>query len=235
VTTEQSLTAAVLASPDDDLPRLVFADWYEENGDPERAEFVRLQCALARPHELTSDRLNELLIREKVLIQMHAGRWLDPLRQRGEPLFSRRTHAQFRRGFVEVVWMPAAWFLKKANGLFARCPVRELRLTQVTAEEWRQVLTGDHFTRLEALDLSERRLGNAAAGRFVRFAWPGRVSKLKRLRLRGCGIDDDGAETLAGIPETEFAPVELDLGLNPISEAGQRRLRYRYGEAVRFA
>lgn len=42
------LLAAILATPDDDVPRLVFADWIEERGDPNWAEFIRVQCALAR-------------------------------------------------------------------------------------------------------------------------------------------------------------------------------------------
>ncbi len=39
-----SFFAAVTANPTDDLPRLVFADWFEEQGEPARAEFIRLQC-----------------------------------------------------------------------------------------------------------------------------------------------------------------------------------------------
>lgn len=48
MTDEQLLLAAVLASPDDDTPRLAFADWLGENGQGERAEFIRVQCELAR-------------------------------------------------------------------------------------------------------------------------------------------------------------------------------------------
>jgi uncharacterized protein (TIGR02996 family) len=44
--TESALLQAVIASPDDDLPRLVLADWLEENGQPERAEFIRVQIDL---------------------------------------------------------------------------------------------------------------------------------------------------------------------------------------------
>ncbi|HEY1190616.1 MAG TPA: TIGR02996 domain-containing protein, partial [Gemmata sp.] len=40
-----ALMAAIAAHPDEDTPRLVFADWLDENGDPERAEFVRAQIA----------------------------------------------------------------------------------------------------------------------------------------------------------------------------------------------
>jgi uncharacterized protein (TIGR02996 family) len=36
------LLPAVLAAPDDDLPRLVYADALEEAGDVARAEFIRV-------------------------------------------------------------------------------------------------------------------------------------------------------------------------------------------------
>jgi uncharacterized protein (TIGR02996 family) len=43
----QSLYAAICASPRDDLPKLVFADWLEEHGnhvDRAHAELIRIQC-----------------------------------------------------------------------------------------------------------------------------------------------------------------------------------------------
>ena len=39
---------SIREAPDDDAPRLVYADWLEDNGDPQRAEFIRVQCELAR-------------------------------------------------------------------------------------------------------------------------------------------------------------------------------------------
>jgi uncharacterized protein (TIGR02996 family) len=55
---EQALYRAILDAPHDDTPRLVYADWLDENADrlPEplarwersRAEFIRLQCKLSR-------------------------------------------------------------------------------------------------------------------------------------------------------------------------------------------
>jgi uncharacterized protein (TIGR02996 family) len=32
---------AIIDAPEDDAPRLVYADWLEDNGQPERAEFIR--------------------------------------------------------------------------------------------------------------------------------------------------------------------------------------------------
>lgn len=46
-----ALRTAVCREPKEDTVRLAYADWLDENGDPERAEFVRLQVALyGRPY-----------------------------------------------------------------------------------------------------------------------------------------------------------------------------------------
>ena len=50
MTQRDALLRAVCENPDDDLPRLVFADWCEENGEPERADFIRTQIELRRPN-----------------------------------------------------------------------------------------------------------------------------------------------------------------------------------------
>ena len=47
-TDAEALLRAVCAAPGDDAPRLVFADYLDEHGEPERAEFVRIQCELTR-------------------------------------------------------------------------------------------------------------------------------------------------------------------------------------------
>jgi uncharacterized protein (TIGR02996 family) len=36
----------IRADPEDTIPRLIYADWLEENGDP-LAELIRVQCELA--------------------------------------------------------------------------------------------------------------------------------------------------------------------------------------------
>lgn len=45
-TDRAAFLAAIRDRPGDDLPRLVFADWLEEHGEPDRAEFIRVQCEL---------------------------------------------------------------------------------------------------------------------------------------------------------------------------------------------
>jgi uncharacterized protein (TIGR02996 family) len=45
---EQLLIAAVLADPEDDAPRLIYADWLDEQGECDRAGLVRVCCAMRR-------------------------------------------------------------------------------------------------------------------------------------------------------------------------------------------
>lgn len=48
MTDREALIRAICDEPMEDTPRLAFADWLEENEEPERAEFIRLQITLAR-------------------------------------------------------------------------------------------------------------------------------------------------------------------------------------------
>ena len=67
------LLAAIRAMPEEDTPRLVYADWLDENGQPERAEFIRVQCQLARMDEWDeSPQKAELEKREKQVWAKHA-------------------------------------------------------------------------------------------------------------------------------------------------------------------
>src|SRR4051812_13085406 len=117
MTDGDALLAAILAHPEEDTPRLAYADWLDEHGHPERSEFIRVQIELARSPTLAAR------AREKALFAAHGAEWLAPYCAAGEPLHHRDTHGEFRRGFVEVVWMPAGWFVRCAELLFRRLPV----------------------------------------------------------------------------------------------------------------
>ena len=51
-----ALYRAICAQPDEDTPRLMFADLIEENGDPLRAQFIRTQVAARARSRLTTRR-----------------------------------------------------------------------------------------------------------------------------------------------------------------------------------
>ena len=46
MTEQDALTCAIVDNPGDDTPRLVYADWLDEKGRAEEAEFMRLDCRL---------------------------------------------------------------------------------------------------------------------------------------------------------------------------------------------
>ena len=87
----------IWATPADDGPRAVFADWLSERGDP-RGEFIALQ--LAR-HRRTADAA--ALRRERALVAAHGRAWMGPL----EPAIAKSPIVLFERGFLhraEVSW-----------------------------------------------------------------------------------------------------------------------------------
>ena len=66
--------ATILDRPGEDGPRLVYADWLEEQGDADRAEFIRVQIELAYlpDHDPKRDRLID---RESRLRNRHGEVW----------------------------------------------------------------------------------------------------------------------------------------------------------------
>jgi uncharacterized protein (TIGR02996 family) len=54
-----ALLDAIFADPDDDTPRLVYADWLQEHDQENYAQFIRLQCAAAR-HPFWTPQANDL-------------------------------------------------------------------------------------------------------------------------------------------------------------------------------
>jgi uncharacterized protein (TIGR02996 family) len=85
VSSAEAFLQAILADPDADGPRLVFADWLDEHGDHSRAEFIRTQIALARMRE-DDPRRQALAARERELIGALRDRWLREYAQRvGRP------------------------------------------------------------------------------------------------------------------------------------------------------
>jgi uncharacterized protein (TIGR02996 family) len=132
-----ALFQAILAAPGDDAPRLVYADWLDENGDADRAEFIRVQCRMARlpfyePEYATLER------RSAEILSVHQAGWR--LRLPAEQVF--------RRGFVEELTLSAGLFANRAEQVFGQAPVRWVRFGSPPAETWRR---WDLLARLEGI------------------------------------------------------------------------------------
>lgn len=66
MTDRESFLRAIRATPDDDTPRHVFADWLDEHGEPVEAEFIRVQVELDPiRHRLEDLRTRQLILREE--------------------------------------------------------------------------------------------------------------------------------------------------------------------------
>src|SRR5262245_46514164 len=94
---------------DDDRSRLVFADWLDERGDPDRAEFIRLQVELAN-WVADLDRRTALKAREQELLERHAREWLGELSS-----FCRS--CRYRRGLPHVTADVIVFFPTSAERL----------------------------------------------------------------------------------------------------------------------
>src|SRR5438067_1670461 len=120
-----ALLEAIRDEPSNDGLRRIYADWLEDNGEPDRADFIRLQLALARLPEDDPARL-ALLTRERGLLLRHERDWTLGLRHLADGW-------QFRRGFVDEVTVDRPLSAEQFGELFSWPLVRRV----VARHGWR--------------------------------------------------------------------------------------------------
>jgi len=197
--------ATILAHPDDNAARLVCADWLEEQGQQERAEFIRIQCELAALGA-DDERQRALAVREQALLRAHGQAWLGKLK----PLVK---EYRYQRGFVGWVSLPGRSFLEKADKLCALTPVRGVQLTHLGLGKFPAadlaavpqlarlqtlqlrgalrddlacgVLRSPHLSNLERLHLEDTAVGAAT----IRFLWAQGLPRLTALEFYGEGLN----------------------------------------------
>jgi uncharacterized protein (TIGR02996 family) len=145
--TGDALLQAVIENPEDDTPRLVYADWLDETGGPEeadRAEFIRVQCRLTALADDSPER-PELAKREKALLRRYAKRWAQPYRELIDWWL-------FRRGFIESAAVRTegerATFAPKFRHLVESTPLRGLALFEQFVDARALLPAASHMTRL---------------------------------------------------------------------------------------
>lgn len=114
---DAAFVAAIRESPDDDTPRLIYADWLTDLGDP-RGLFIHLDiaCLAERDHL----RLRMLLRDRRRLLQRYEPWW--------SPAEKVVAIGGFTRGFLESVTMLPWQVVQYGEEVFAREPIYELRL-----------------------------------------------------------------------------------------------------------
>ena len=206
MTERDALHTAVLADPDSDLPRLVFADWCDDHGEADRAEFIRVQVALVRldPGDPTRGPLEG---RADALLHDGHHRWKVP---------GIRGVQGFVRGFVGAWDGTADWLLTAAGRLFESAPVREVRIRNAdTAVPALRRLR--ELARVRTLDLSGNTL--AAHSRLKRLLTEAPLGQLRSLKVGNNRLFADA------LPQIALSPVapqldELDLSGNPLADEG---------------
>lgn len=125
----QALLEAVVADVDDE-PRLVYADWCEENGDDARAQFIRTQVKSARLPPWRKEQI-ALHIAEQTLCARHRNNWRSEL----APIEG-ITWVDFQRGFMSVAAVESfAALVGVADKLVQVTPVRHLDVYWPASED----------------------------------------------------------------------------------------------------
>lgn len=250
---EAALLRAIGAHPDEDTPRLMYADWLDEHGRAERAEYIRVQ--VARQRKLATGRENlKLYNREVELYRAHAAQWLrelmppgyDPAIVAGERGFfakARATVGDVLRaadhpcaGLITDLTLRAdpqsksfADQIERLMGLAHFTNLSRLGVTDVPAvlhTSGALVLASGHFPRLTELNVSGGLIGDSAIGAdLFSKAFP-------VLRVLGLWVNDitDGA-----IPALERLLPRLeraDLRGNQFLNATAERLRKQFPQAL---
>lgn len=255
-----ALLRTIIAHPEDDLPRLVFADFLEESGHPAhvaRAHFIRVQIE-AEQHEVGSPEQEKYVVMAAEL----RGQFRDEVDLiLPEPNQVGVTGIR-RRGFVEEVHARELELLHYGPLLVNVAPVTSLKVQMLAnqslifrgltwlssirsfemekqvwpfytdTEMWTRLIRNPHFSHLRTLNLSDNHLSDDWVVLFIsELPATAFAQTLRELILVRTDITDRGANTLAAARGVEGL-TKLDLRENRITESGAEVLRRRFGERV---
>ena len=248
-----ALLAGILADPDADLPRLVFADWLEETGHPAncaRAEYIREEIEACRvwPPRLSRRKAK---VRRDALKAMFADEWDEFVK--GVPE-AKSIVALRNRGFVNIVSISDYQLPLIAKELPGRHPVHALIVNMMTAEldpaatlphlprlkslsfsSWRgvsdvnRILTGVSLPHLTGFNASECLLTDADVVRLVHALRASKsLDRIETLDLSKNELTDHAAQTLAA---ADWSPGfrTLNIDRTRITNAGREVLFRRFG------
>ena len=215
---EQAFLAAIVATPDDDTPRLVFADWLDERArgdDAARAALIRAQCQLE--HLAPGGKERRALEKQaKAILKEHEGKWAKALSDAG--IVDRW---EFRRGFIDGVTMSATGFALDPELLFRVAPtVRTARFPNASNQVG-ELAECEYFARLASVDLSRMCLCDyCPIQNDLRALFRSKhAQSLTKLNVAGDRMDAAGVKRLAASAALARLTT-LDVSDNPFSADG---------------
>jgi uncharacterized protein (TIGR02996 family) len=214
MSTREGFLADIVERPED-APRLVFADWLEENGEADRAEFIRLQVALARQAVPDTDGR----LRAADLLDEFEPTWRAEL-----PLPDGVRGGAFERGFVAWAEVESAEeFRAHADFLHKRTTARKWVIehaeydVQELPADWP---AWDEVAGVAGLAFSFFRFAPDETATFL--ASP-HLGGLRSLAITYSDLDSDALALLAGSAQLGGL-TDLDLTNHGISAGGIRAL-----------
>ncbi|VTU00873.1 Uncharacterized protein OS=Sorangium cellulosum So0157-2 GN=SCE1572_06350 PE=4 SV=1 [Gemmataceae bacterium] len=211
MTTEQALVGAVIAAPDEDTPRLAYADHLDELGgvlNAARARLIREQCGPG----FGANRLAGCEDWDWVERQQEVARQVTGPSPGGclAALPDAVQDPVWLRGFVERVYLSPTAYARSGSRLHEATPLRRVSFGSPYPIDLGRLAVLPHFARLDEAEVYTSRglvgIECFAASRLVRltglaFGWPVRASDvaeiarshwapgLRRLRVTGTGYE----------------------------------------------
>lgn len=199
--------SAILNNPDDDTARLVFADWLEEHGEPERAEFIRCQIEAAKVPE-TKRETSEAHKRALTLEAAHGAEWR-------KSAGVTKHKGRFERGFLANITYFSTEYLGCGDRLLAVEPAT-ITLELVSRHEDDSPVTLEDVDDLLAAPLLVRAIttltsqGGFGAALFTRLIQSPDLVRLREISLFEDPIGLEGVRAIAESPAA-FTLESLDL------------------------
>jgi uncharacterized protein (TIGR02996 family) len=161
MTQDEAFLQAIIENPEDDAPRLVYADWLDEQGCSERAELIRIQCELAHM-AVFNDQRRQLQKRQQQVLDAHGRTWL----MQEWPQAANRVikPTTFERGFAADLSLCGRELGENSLRALAKSPrlvlltALDLRKNGMTENAVLALATSSLLTRLTFLDLRENPL-----------------------------------------------------------------------------
>lgn len=217
---DQALLSTILADPDDDRPRLVYADWLQEHGQLDQARLIRVQIELAR---LSAD------AGERSALQVEEEQ-LEAACESALPQLDGINWGSFERGLVGSVYAetPAA-FQRHASRIAdvrSACRLSFEKLDGFAVLG--QVPALAQFTEIRAWDIDhshardgdrEHRFNDDLQAVLASPYCP----RFRSLELATCQLGPRGAKALADCPRLESL-IHLDLFDNYVGDEGMSAL-----------
>jgi len=220
---ELDFICEIQRDPLNDEPRLVFADWLEEQGDV-RGEFIRVQCNMLRVPESERGQFER---RVQELLLENSDPWQETLQKLGG------SEITFRRGFVHRLKINASKFSNNVAEIFRISPLLfSLRIETPECVEDEERTVDEQLAALWNVFFGMPQLSRIGELSF-RYAHPIEAvmpliaanQNLKRIRTLGlsrCNVDDESVETLIGSNVLRLR--RLYLAANYITDGGAMRI-----------